>query len=472
MALQGYARLELAREKKINGRIEREVVKRVEKHNTISPYVETCVKQGNMWYMLKNTSIYPKEDKFFGGCLLTDRPNPDGNSVSGFFGMIGSDANITAQCSNDAYNGNNSRRGNYNSNESGIITNGYRHVFDWGTDRGNGTIAGIALCKPQIARADFSKVTSHIPEDDSFINENFGYIYNNVDGITVDNAFLNMDVVDYEGEKGFSVAYSNGTITVNEYDLNTKIDHIIGATGGVRSSSSHTISQVVSNYSNDRSTATVVYVSDHIHLLTFSGSTLNDYDISTADWSCTATSHTFSGVSFTTFRGSTALDLVTAGMLIKDGYLYAISGNQGQKIVKCNLSNDADITEFDNPVYSVAGLTKWGNGGDHGSFVLLPNGDFYIIDWNIQNANAPCVYFHNNEFYYCKRYQARLQKSIYSNTYGTVAGISTIAGGGRSLSLFLETMFPWVSTVANIEPVIKSADLTLKLTYEIVEVVS
>ena len=158
-------------------------------------------------------------------------------------------------------------------------------------------------------------------------------------------------------------------------------------------------------------------------------------------------------------------------MLIKDGYLYALSGNQGQKIVKCNLSNDADITEYDNPVYSVAGLTKWGNGGDHGSFVSLPNGDFYIIDWNTQNANAPCVYFHNNEFYYCKHYQARLQKSIYSNTYGTAVGIGTIAGGGRSLSLFLETMFPWVSTVANIEPVIKSADLTLKLTYELTETV-
>lgn len=460
MALHGYTKLELARAGK--------VVKRIEKHNVISPYMSNLTKQGNLWYMESGISLYPIIDKLLGGVLLTDKVNPDGDEVSGFFGMLGGDSNIVAQCSNDAYNGNNARRGSYNTNESGVITGGFRHVFDWGTDRGNGTINGVCLCKPQMARFDYSDTSSRIPSDDSVMNENLGWIYSGNSGVSIDNAFASMDVIDYEREKGFTISYSSGTITVTEYELNTKRFHILGAVGGVIGSSSHTISQSVSNYSADRSTATICYTGDYIHLITFSGSTLNDYAIDVSDWSCEATSHTFSGASFTTFRSDSLL--VTAGMLIKGGYLYAISGSSGQKIVKCNLSNDADVTEYDNPVYSVAGSSNWGNGGNHGSFVLMPNGDFYIIDWNVQNANGHCVYFHDGSFYYCKRYYDRLHRSIFSNAYGTLYGVSTLAGGGRSNSIFLDTAFPFVSTVNNLEEAVtKSADLTMKLTYELTE---
>ena len=458
MALHGYTKLELARAGK--------VVKRIEKHNVISPYVSGLTKQGNLWYMESGLSIYPLIDKMFGGCLLTDKANPDGDEVSGFFGMLGGDSNIVAQCSNDAYNGNNARRGSYNTNESGAITGGFRHVFDWGTDRGNGTINGVCLCKPQMARFDYSDISSRIPSDDSYFNENLGWIENGTDGVTIDDAFVLMDVMDYEREKGYTISYSSGTITVTEYELNTKRFRILGAVGGIISSSSHTISQSVNNY--DRSTSTVCYTGDYIHLLTFSGSTLNDYAIKVADWSCVATSHTFSGVSFTTFRGDERLE--SAGMLIKGGYLYAISGSSGQKIVKCNLSNDADVTEYDNPVYSVAGSSDWGNGGSHGSFVLMPNGDFYIIDWNTANAVGYCVYFHNGSFYYCKKIYGRMQRSIYSNSYGTLYGASGYGGGSYAKSFFLETAFPYVSTVNNLEEAVtKSADLTMKLTYELTE---
>lgn len=467
MALQGYTRLELAREKKVNNRIKREVVQRVEKHNVLSPYASSLVKQGNLWYMEKGISIYPLIDRLFGGVYLTDRPNPDGDSVQGFFGMLGGDVNITAQCSNDAYNGNNTKRGSYNTSESGVITNGYRHVFDWGTDRGNGTINGVCLCNPQIARADFSDVSTRLPADEAAVNENLGWIYNNADGIVIDSAFVAMDIIDYEREKGFAVAYDSGTITVTEYELNTKRFHILGAVGGFIASATHTISQSVDNYSSDWSTVTVCYTGDYIHLITFSGSTLNDYAIKISDWSCTATTHTFQGASFTAFRGNSQKLLVAHGMLIKDGYLYAISGSSGQKIVKCNLSNDADVTEYDNPIYSVAGITSWGNGGSHGSFVLMPNGDFYIIGYD---GSKHSVYFHDGSAYYCKRNVSRLQKSIYANSYGTMFGVNAYSDYGGTPAIYLDTMFPWVSTVNNLDSAVtKSADLTMKLTYELTE---
>jgi hypothetical protein len=52
------------------------------------------------------------------------------------------------------------------------------------------------------------------------------------------------------------------------------------------------------------------------------------------------------------------------------------------------------------------------------------------------------------------------------NEYGTNVAISSY-----DLSrVILETAFPWLSTINNLdEAVIKSADLTMKLTYEITE---
>jgi hypothetical protein len=465
MAIHGYTILELAREKKINNRIEREVVKRVEKHNVISPYVSNCVKKGNLWSMEQNTAIFPLIDRFFGGCILTDIPNPDGDSVSGFFGMMAGNANITAQCSNDAYNGNNAKRGSYNTTESGAITGGYRHVFDWGTDRGNGTISSVGLCRPQIARADFSAVSTRIPENDAVINDILGDFYD-TNTVHIDQAFHQMNIIDYEREKGFSLTYSSGTITVTEYELNTKTIHLIGAAYSIRSTTTHEISQTVNNYEDDWSTVTVAYTGSHLHLITINGNTLNDYAINTTDWTCTATTHTFTGVSFTTFRGSYIV-MSGQGMLIKNGYLYALSGNQAQKIVKCNLSNDADITEFDNPVYTVAGNpNEWGNNGRQGSFMLMPNGDFYITTADANNY-TPCVYCHNDHFYYCRRYMPTMQRMASGvNEYGTNVAISSY-----DLSrVVLETMFPWVSTVNNLDSAVtKSADLTMKLTYLITE---
>lgn len=42
------------------------------------------------------------------------------------------------------------KRGSYNTNESGEITNGYRHVWDFGTDKSNGTIKCLTLCPSYI----------------------------------------------------------------------------------------------------------------------------------------------------------------------------------------------------------------------------------------------------------------------------------------------------------------------------------
>lgn len=51
----------------------------------------------------------------------------------------------TGYASNDSYNGINQHRGSYNLTESGKTDDGYRLVFDFSTNQGNGRISAIAL---------------------------------------------------------------------------------------------------------------------------------------------------------------------------------------------------------------------------------------------------------------------------------------------------------------------------------------
>ena len=89
MALQGKAILSFYR-----GRTE---VKRIIKKNTITGYPDGLLNEGNFQLMSDPTKLLPINDNFFKGCVLTDVQN-DPSLM-----MIAGNANITAQCSNDAY---------------------------------------------------------------------------------------------------------------------------------------------------------------------------------------------------------------------------------------------------------------------------------------------------------------------------------------------------------------------------------
>jgi len=454
MALYGYMKLEMARAKKINNKIKREVVNRIEKHNTITGYAQALFKQGNFGLLADSSKLLPLNDNFFKGCLMTDKAN-DASLM-----MIAGNANIVAQCSNDAYSGDNLKRGSYNANESGIITNGYRHVMDWGTSQGNGTIASVCLCRPRIG-------ATRIIQSGSFENEtDMPFEHLSADTSLLDLA-NNIAIIDYDKEVGYGFAYSSGTITITEYRLLTKIVNLLGGVGSWTESEEHTITQTIANYSADFRNLSLSYTGDTIHVLTHAsnGNVLNDYAIDTDDWTCTATSHTYSGVSFQQNYGYSAQPYKDV-MPIINGRVWAFSNN-GQKIVSCSLTSDADVVSYDNPIYTVLGIS--GNIAYNGSSVLLPNGDWYKIG-NGGTAVNYGVYFHNNQFYLVQnplnsRYVN--QSSLHHTGFGGIIRIAS-TNSKNNASVWLDTCYPFVSTVANLdEAVTKSADLTMKLQYEI-----
>lgn len=91
--------------------------------------------QKNIW-----TSCLPFYNKLLRGILLFDDVLPnDPNCI-----IAPSHINLLGHAASE-YSGTDLYKGTYNTNESGSIENGWRHVFDFATDKANGTIKSIAL---------------------------------------------------------------------------------------------------------------------------------------------------------------------------------------------------------------------------------------------------------------------------------------------------------------------------------------
>lgn len=470
MALQGNTILELAREKKVNNRIKREVVHRIEKHNAITPWVQNIVTKGNLGMLIPSNKIMPIK-QWFEGCLLTDNTN-DASLY-----MIAGNSNVTAQAGNNAYSGTNQKRGSFNASESGIISSpnsnyeGFRFVWDWATNQGNGTIASICLTKHQFGISEISDgdiTATGTGIDDTLLDS--GDVGSLLTG--------RMTIVDWEKEIGYFVSYSNGVITVEEYLLSTKQMHFMYRfpANMPQLLTTHTITQIVDNYSNNN--VSVSYTGNAIHFITWSGSTINDYEISTSTWEVTTRTRTFSGVTFSTFnsryRNYEQKDVCP---IIGDYvFMLGVTGDV-RKMFKCNLlgAQAAEIFAYDLP----SGILAFSQDRINGVSAVLPNGDFYkftsyyhLVD---TSENEPCMYFHNDKFYVarCTKFgktnwgAGNNEIGLNANAYGNMLGLSY----HDSTRYMLKTMFPFVSTVNNLDgAVTKSADLTMKLTYEISEV--
>ncbi|MBR5386441.1 MAG: hypothetical protein IK142_02555 [Clostridiales bacterium] len=278
-------------------------------------------------------------------------------------------------------------------------------------------------------------------------------------------------ILDYDREKLFIVRYDGTTgaekIIIDEYLINTYRYHLTGKLGDMISLiASHEISQAIASFDSD--TTSVSYTGDYFYIfrVTNGGSTMDEYKIAVADWTCVKTSHSYNGVSLYKHLGQGLLkDIIP----VIDGYAYAYSYNN-TKIYKLNLANDADIIENNNPLANVTTDYKY-----NGPAVLLPNGDFYKFSTYYGDGVTNATYFHDGKFYRVLGNPVNGndwgegRPNLHSSSYGTVISTSTsddASPNGQGWEIL--AFYPYVSTVNNLETAVtKASDLTMKLTYEI-----
>lgn len=480
--LQGNTILELAREKKINNRIKREVVNRIKKHNAITPYVQNAITKGNFNMSIPNSSIMPLY-QWFDGCVLTSGTN------DASLGMIAHNSDVVACAGNSSDSGSTDiRRGALNTTETADITGGRRFVWDWGTDRGNGIIASVGLTRSALAIAELSQTVA--PANP--INPILATI--TTGGL---NSIANLTIIDYEKSVGYLVSYNNG-IVVTEYPLSTKAIKLFGSpyvkqTGydGNIISTAHTIpNSTISNPSPNIGNSSISYTGSHIHWITWSGATLKDYVINTTTWEFDSSygtggviTRTFTGVTFSNIRynGTYNWNYKKDVSPIIGDYVWCVGTVGGVlKMLKCNLLGSAatEIFEYDNLYNTILGQTD----GQYcnGISAVLPNGDFIktTSTHSGETGFGSALYYHNDKFYLAKfnddtsdgGYNSYQGCGINTNPYGTMLRTG-YRGDNRNAFVLFSFIHGYISTCNNLdEAVTKSADLTMKLTYEITEV--
>ena len=452
--LHGHARLELAREKKVGNRIKREVVKVIEHDNTITPYTSDVLNDGNFHYQITPSKLMPIS-QFFDGCLLTDKVNVASLS------MIAGDSEVTAMAGKNSYSGLNEKRGTYNQIESGVITGGIRQVWDWGTAYGNGPIASVCLTRSKLGCVEmhdddttFESTTAHI---DELMNSNFEAP--NMSGVAI---------FDNSGRYAYRVYYEDSKIKIQKYDINNELLIVRGGVyEPVPVGSTHVINETLT----DATYASVSYTGTKLHVIETSAGTMKIITIDLSDWSYTTASYMFENISFIPpYTTHPEIYLPKDVHIISGNYVYTYATVGGvTKFVKCNLTNLADVTPYDVPAAVRAVIPADNNGVS----VLLPNGD--ILKPPSRTDGSPSLYFHNGKVY---AVYASLN-SINTHSGRRMAGINVIKGGlvalkqgwtNQDCHCGVLAVHPYVSTVNNLdEAVMKTASLTMKLTYDLTE---
>lgn len=92
--------------------------------------------------VMRDLFLYPTPiNKLIGGIRLYSSPlDEDANKF-----IIPESVGVTGFASDNIYTGSELKRGNRNLTESGEIANGYKFVWEFPSDRGNGTIASVGL---------------------------------------------------------------------------------------------------------------------------------------------------------------------------------------------------------------------------------------------------------------------------------------------------------------------------------------
>lgn len=335
----------------------------------------------------KYTPIY---EKLLGGLILF--PQALGNDANLLFPSFANSP--TGFASMDSYQQGDSRQGSYDAVSSGVITNGFRHVFSWGSAFGNGTIASLGLA-PKYCEGWCSDINKRSMPSAGMNGGYTSYIEYGAHIVAISDKGFLLVIPEAENNSRFSLlAFYNhrahdislvqrmGSSAWVDMSNQYSNDHRDGYTWGIHVPNlpaNENIDgywkrysfQIIGNY---------VYVIFHTgsNSQTFKVTRLNLSDGSLVD----ENTYTFSA-SFG--------DCVP---VYYNGYIYAGSSTAGS-IFKCNCSNVADVVEITNSIIPANAFLRF-TGGQwvyNQYFILDASSDIIVAN---TGAVSPSAYSEND----------------------------------------------------------------------------
>ena len=434
-SFHGHTQLDLLRDGK--------VVHRIERDNTITGWIGNALSAGNFFNQVATDKIYPLS-QWFSGCYLTDSANDATTSI------LAGNTNIVAQAGDDAYSGNNTKRGSFNSIESGSgVNNGkcfIRNVWDWNTSQGN-CAQGQSIASVCLTRGNLGKLQVYDSQSAAVADGETNTFFEKLS--SADFSLVGSpNIIDYENERAYKVTYDeSSTITVVEYFINTKMIHLFGTSASAISSTTHTINQTLADFSgvSDGGRFALGYdqTNQVIHVFTWTeAGKLNDYSLDLSNNTASLSTKTYQGITlgYVKYYGNNRF---IQAVLMDNGYYYISTST---KIYKLNMTNAADATEYNSPCTSA-----------RDAIIRLPNGDWYQPSY----SDDYTIYHHNGSY-----------KCVYGSIGKEGGWLSSATAVMHDSSYSLAALFPFVSTVNNLasgSEVRKTSDLSMKLTYTIEE---
>lgn len=439
--IEGITKIELFEEgKKVHEQTDKNMVTNAIKH-FLSDLPQCFWWDGGEGFSIKtmlNKAFLPLYSKALGGLFLFENTNSENADklYPDFF------TNPPKFYAGGEYAGSDPDRGNYNTNESGAIEGGWRHVWDFGTDKANGNISSVSLTNVAAGDAPYGATLE-------WGGGNAGY--------------LSMSTPLYIDENEFFVIRGPIRIDNNNYKLE-RIDPMnpqkITLTDSV---TQYKITDIaLSHWENSFTVCyivgTVAYGAKYV---SYSGKNLS-FDFFTCD--------ILTGiVSEPSRKIFTAPDWAynggVGGWRYYAGVFYAIHsivGDTSNNKICAYSVDSASILNADIPLEGYTGSTKQALSGSQAGFFKV--GDYYAT----HNSYNGTFLFSSTKIKYISTSGF---SNNYNNSYIPFQGFMTNRHVSGTSSTYGAILPNYLATINNLSsPVTKTPSQSMKVTYEITNV--
>lgn len=288
----------------------------------------------------------PIIDKALGGVIVY--PTALGNDPDLLY-LPFSTHTPTGYAGKETYTQDDPKQGVYDAVSSGTITNGYRHVFTWGSAYGNGVIASVALSN--------SKCYKYFNDYATMIGSGSGtsFYISNMNAIVPPESRITSSTIIGVNTRGVYLRSSTNKVIFTPLPM-TKVDLLIDYKQPftARRELNYTIP----------SNSFLCLGEDELHIFT----------ITSASVSSTSITHTVldlddettTDTTFTVAAYITSASRLLGVCAMRDGYVYMPKyGNtsSGGSIYKINLSDATDVTELTSTSNMTYSYNFWNVGG-------------------------------------------------------------------------------------------------------------
>lgn len=441
-------------------------VETYEKDNMVTDAVEKMF-AANLFGNINYTELVPVKD-LFGGVMCFD------NELSTLSITPERGARVVANAGDIAHSTASTKRGNPNGGESGAVANGYKYVWDFATNQGNGTINSLSLCHKSCGNVSVAPdiFVPNIPL--LKITSNHTVITaegTNASRTPHNERYIDLFYLNPSGDWGY---HSAGT-TINKVETNAIEQKINGILGDTSLISSKTFT--IPDFTAGRDSVTYDVENDKIiFVVLYSSSVVKVYSVDYDEEEITT--YTFDqGLdvnntipSWISGMNASEKNFASSNLYVKSGKYIFVPAHSGG-FYRLNLTNVTDIVEVAvNATFQTnlnthrLGQVNINEGIVMGYNYIISDKVYEIAGFEYGILWSGTLMVSNERMRVARSESADIANIIW---YDMPTGGSS--GNGNTFYLGVALIYPYVATIQQDfqNPIIKTSEKTMKIEYTI-----